>query len=54
MADNRCVAATPDGAMLAQVHDTATAVVGFVHPDTGEFLAGPGDGRASGSGSVAA
>lgn len=37
LVENRCVAATPDGRILAQIHDTATAIVGFVHPD-GEFL----------------
>ena len=34
---NRCVAASPDGTMLAQVHDTATAIVGYIHIETGRF-----------------
>jgi NAD(P)-dependent dehydrogenase (short-subunit alcohol dehydrogenase family)/3-oxoacyl-(acyl-carrier-protein) synthase len=34
---NRCVAALPDGAMLVQVHDTATAIVGYIHIETGRF-----------------
>jgi NAD(P)-dependent dehydrogenase (short-subunit alcohol dehydrogenase family)/3-oxoacyl-(acyl-carrier-protein) synthase len=35
---NRCVAATPDGAMLVQIHDTATAVLGYVNIETGRYL----------------
>jgi hypothetical protein len=34
---NRCVAATPDGTMLAQIHDTSTAILGFIHIETGRF-----------------
>jgi NAD(P)-dependent dehydrogenase (short-subunit alcohol dehydrogenase family) len=35
---NRCVAATPDGAMLVQIHDTATAVLGYVNIESGHYL----------------
>ncbi len=35
---NRCVAATPGGAMLVQIHDTATAVLGYVNIETGRYL----------------
>jgi hypothetical protein len=35
--ENRCVAVAPDGHVVAQIHDTTTALVGYVHPDTGHF-----------------
>jgi hypothetical protein len=34
---NRCVAASPDGKMLAQIHDTSTAILGYIHIETGRF-----------------
>ena len=34
---NRCVAVTPDGDIVAQIHDTTTAILGYVHPDSGDF-----------------
>jgi NAD(P)-dependent dehydrogenase (short-subunit alcohol dehydrogenase family)/3-oxoacyl-(acyl-carrier-protein) synthase len=34
---NRCVAASPDGTMLAQIHDTSTAILGYIHIETGRF-----------------
>jgi NAD(P)-dependent dehydrogenase (short-subunit alcohol dehydrogenase family)/3-oxoacyl-(acyl-carrier-protein) synthase len=37
MVANRCVAATPDGRMVAQIHDTATAILGYVHIESGRF-----------------
>ncbi|HKG49050.1 MAG TPA: SDR family NAD(P)-dependent oxidoreductase, partial [Actinomycetales bacterium] len=34
---NRCVAVAPDGHVVTQIHDTTTALLGYVHPDTGHF-----------------
>jgi hypothetical protein len=34
---NRCVAVRPDGRVVAQIHDTTTALLGYVHPETGDF-----------------
>jgi hypothetical protein len=38
VASNRCIAVAPDGHVVAQIHDTATAVLGYIHPDNGDFL----------------
>jgi len=35
---NRCIAVAPDGHVVAQIHDTSTAVLGYIHPDSGDFL----------------
>lgn len=32
---NRCVAATPDGTMLVQIHDTAAVILGYIDIETG-------------------
>jgi len=37
MVSNRCVAATPAGQMIAQIHDTTTAILGYVHIESGRF-----------------
>ncbi len=34
-ASNRCVAASPDGTMLAQIHDTSASILGYIHIETG-------------------
>ena len=34
-ASNRCVAASPDGTVLAQIHDTSASILGYVHIETG-------------------
>jgi hypothetical protein len=37
MSSNRCVAVAPDGRVVAQIHDTTTALLGYVHPESGDF-----------------
>lgn len=35
---NRCVAATPAGTVIARIDDATTAVVGYVQPETGDYV----------------